>query len=179
MKVRIVENLVSTKPKVGFYVLLGTDKLRVTNVEKNIVTLIDPRKNEIEKTVEEVKDNIIRYTAKIADKEFHVCYTDYGNVNGDLIVEGYPIPMKRNAREDDVIRVTDIDTIDANGLYSLQERKGVIVRIMPTKKAFKQLYEIQLEKSPKVLYLEREKFILLDRIDTKMYFHVRCTYCEQ
>lgn len=173
MEAKIVENLITAKPKAGFFVMLGNEKKKIEEVAGNIVTMEDGLQYELEA----VKDKIIRYVAKVNDKEFHLLYDDYGRVSDDQIHEGYTVDRPRNAHEGDMVRIVDINVIDEHGLHNLRDRKGEIIRPVPTGNKFRQLYEIQLETNRKVFKLSREQFTLLEEGNTRKFFHPRCTTC--
>ena len=173
MEVKIVENLVTTKPKVGFYCNIEGVKLRIIEIEGGIATM----ENGNQYNVTDLKPFVIRYTAVIGDKSFDVEYSDYGRIYSDQVVEGYLREIHRNVKEEDLVRVCSIDIIDAHAMHDVRDRVGVIIRPIPGKK-FEQEFEVQLRNNRKLLTLKRKDFMLTERADKKMYFHPRCTECS-
>lgn len=171
----IVERLITTRPKAGFYAMMDTSKRRIQKVEGREVIFADGSTAPIE----EVRNRIIRYVAKVQpDGEFHVLYSDYGKVNDSMVFDGYTVERKCNSYENDMIRITDIDIIDKHGMHDIRKRQGVVLRLMPGNR-FNPTYEIQLQYERNVLMLKRDQFILTEKTDKRLYFHPRCDECKQ
>ena len=172
MEATIVQKLITTKPKAGFYIMDGTDKKRIEEIEGGEAIMDDASRY----AIDDIKDKIVRYTAQINQKEFHVAYSDYGRINDGQVLEGYTIEMLRNAHDDDNIRITDIEIIDSFGMHDVRARTGAIIRTIPNNR-FNAEYEIQLKYDRKLIKLKRNQFMLLDKVDKKHYFHPRCEAC--
>ena len=175
MEAKIVQILTTGKPKSKFYILEGTNRHRIAEVNSTGVKL----DNGEERTIDEVKDKLLRYEAHIGQKRFHVCYPGYNRISDGMVVDGYTIEMHRNAYEGDIIRITDINVIDEHGLHDVKMRTGEIIRILNNNR-FNPEYEIQMENvqsTRKLFKLKRTSFMLLERDDTRQYFHPRCTEC--
>jgi len=174
MEAKIVESLISAKPKAGFFVITNGEKKKIEEINGDVVVLEDG--NEISYAA--ASNAIVRYTAKINEKEFQVLYDDYHRISDEQICEGFVVDRFRNAHEGDIIRITDINVIDEHGLHDIKDRKGEIIRQIAGNK-FKQEYEITLATNRKLFKLQREQFTLLDDRNTKKFFHPRCNFCKQ
>lgn len=176
MELKIVEKLITTDPKVNFYVMLGTDKLRVKKIDRDEVTLSDDSVI----TANEIRDKIVKYTAISTNpklkKEFNVLFSDYERVSDGLVLEGYPVEAVRTAREGDLVRVTDIEVIDMYGLYDVKLRQGEIISVLQHSRHNVE-YEIQFEEERRLLKLKRNQFSLSKTLNSKQYFHPRCPEC--
>lgn len=172
MEAKIVQKLTTTKPKVGFYCMIQNDKLKVIDIEGGIATM----DNGNQYNVDDLRGFVLRYVA-VTDKneQLHLDYTDYGKVSDGQVMEGYKVTKPRNAHQQDLIRVTDINIIDRDGLHDIKLRTGEIIRILPNT-GYNTKYEILMENG-RLYKLYREQFILLEGFNAKKYFHVRCPEC--
>ena len=81
MEAKIVESLISAKPKAGFFVITNGEKKKIEEINGDVVVLEDG--NEISYAA--ASNAIVRYTAKINEKEFQVLYDDYHRISDEQI----------------------------------------------------------------------------------------------
>lgn len=176
MEVKIVQKLVNSKPRKNFFCLLDDVKLKIIDIRGDIATM----QNGNQYKTDDLRPYIMRYNAVTLDgkKDYRVSYEDYEMVLADQVVDGYPVRKDRNVYEKDAVRISDIDVIDQFALHDILDREGEIVRIIP-KRGYNTEYEVILKEKRNLLKLKREQFRLLDRENSRMYFHPRCPECNK
>lgn len=178
MKVKIVEELITVEPRPKFYCMVGTNKLRIKDIRADVVTMETGEQY----PVDDIAKCILKYTGIIENpkspKKFPLLYEDYGRVSDGQIVEGYLQRRPKTVREEDAIRITDINIIDELGLYDLPQREGEVIRIIYRK--WDNKYEIQFKNVRGVKTLNREQFMLIEEgvPDSNLFFHPRCDECK-
>ena len=132
--------------------------------------------------IETISDKVLRYSGLVGEnrRPFDLKYEDYVRAIDGLKEDCYVVKEKKNAKIDDVVRITDIKIIDANSLYQIENRKGVIVD-MQTERNKKVVFFVRLDSKNgelgKTLQVERDSFELVDG-DTHSLLHIKCASCE-
>lgn len=194
MKAIIKESVIKTNNlRKGFFVKIEDHKFLIKEVNRDtkeaFVSKIILSDNGIEfeepiaMPIEDLLDKVLRYSAQVGDtrpKVFDLSYRDYPRAIDGLTEEVYTIKEPRNAKEQDLVRITDIEIIDPYGLYEVETRKGVIVD-MEVKRNREDIFHIRLETKDgslgKTLKCKRESFSLRDS-NYHILAHIKCSHCE-
>ena len=192
MEALVQQRLITVKSlKRNFFVMLNDEKYIIDSLNLNDQTaeickiVIGDR---IEKQapitvpIETISDKVLRYSGLVGEnrRPFDLKYEDYVRAIDGLKEDCYVVKEKKNAKIDDVVRITDIKIIDANSLYQIENRKGVIVD-MQTERNKKVVFFVRLDSKNgelgKTLPVERDSFELVDG-DTHSLLHIKCASCE-
>ena len=192
MEAIVQQRLITVKAlKRGFFVMLNDEKYLITGVNMNEQTATIAKVTISDKIVigesitvniEEINDKVLRYSGLVGEnrRPFDLKYEDYVRAIDGLKEDCYVVKEKKNAKIDDVVRITDIKIIDANSLYQIENRKGVIVD-MQTERNKKVVFFVRLDSKNgelgKTLSVERDSFELVDG-DTHSLLHIKCASCE-